>query len=254
MTQEFTDDDGFAGAQSSRLIKGVCLRWNDRNHWHDRDGLAVPLEMLLLGIREVLQRFNDGSAELIDNKPLPSPEDLNATIPKDEWRIGIDGKPEAPWQHTVAFYLANPATGETYTFASATTGAHMAFEHIRDAVTNMRALRGAKVLPLVRLSERPMKTKHGLRTRPHLEPIGWKHPGEDFATPPSPQAGPIPSSTAAPSEVHEPTPPPTEPISNPAPRRPKSSIDFTANDTLAAMCDRDSASMADKLNDESPWK
>ena len=247
---EFDD----SSSNNSRLIKGTRILWNNITHWHDRDGLAVPLEMLLREVRQVLQRWKDGRAEIIDRKPLPRPDELNSKIPVNEWEIGIDGKPTPPWQHTVAFYFINLATGGTYTYVSTTIGAHVAYDHICDAVGNMRALRGAKVLPLVHLSERPMRTKHGPRTRPHLEPVRWKMPGEDLPTPAARQIDPTPPPTAAPSNVHAPTPQATPPISKPTPRQPKSSINFTADDTLAAMRDVDPVSMADKLNDEIPWK
>jgi hypothetical protein len=208
---DFTDDDGFAGSQNSRLIKGTRVGWNDTKHWYDRDGLPLPSELMLISIRKVLRRWHDGRAEIIDTQPLPRLDDLNSKIPNDRWEIGIDGKPRPPWESTVVLYFIDLATGESYTFASATIGAHIAYDRICDAVRNMRALRGAKVLPLVHLSERPMNTKVGPRTRPHLEIVGWKYPGEDLSPAPQPDATPPP--TAAPSKVHEPTPPPTQPIS-----------------------------------------
>jgi hypothetical protein len=214
---EFTDDDGFSGSHNSQFIKGIRLGWNSTKHWNDRDGLAVPPEMFLKGIDEALRRWKDGKAEIIDTKPLPRPDDLNSKIPVNEWENGIDGKPTPTWQHIAAFYFINLSIGETYTYASATKGAHFAYEHIRDAVANMRALQSERMKPLVRLSERPMKTKFGPRTRPHLEIIGWKSLGEDglpLPTPPTPRAGPTPPSAASSSTV--PTP---QPIS-PAPRRP----------------------------------
>ena len=254
---ELNENDGFSGSHNSRLIKGIRLVWNDTKHWHDRDGLAPPSPMLLLGLREVLQRWKEGKAEIIDTKPLPSVEDLNSTIPVNEWQIGIDGKSTPPWAHTVAFYLINLATGETYTYVSATIGAHIAYDNVREAVTNMRALRGAKVLPLVHLTDRPMKTKFGRRTRPHLEIVGWKYPGEDILAlpmPPTPQlSGPATPSTPSPSTVPSSTPQPAPPASNPAPRQPKPSVNLTANDTLAAMNDVKPVLMSEELNDGIPW-
>jgi hypothetical protein len=249
---EFNDDDGFGGSHNSRLIRGIRVSWNRTQHWHDRDGVAVPSEMFLVSVREFLQRWKDGRPEIIDAKPLPRADDLNSAIPVSDWQIGIDGQPTPPWQHTVAFYFINLASGETYTFASSTVGAHIAYDRICDAVTNMRALRGAKVSPLVHLSERPMKTNFGPRTRPHLEIVGWKYPGEDLS--PAPQPDPTPPSTASPSTVPPPTSQPTQPMSNPTPRQPKPSVNVRGNGTLAAMGDVDPVSMAEELNDKIHWK
>jgi hypothetical protein len=253
MAQDF-NDDGFSGSHSSQFIKGIRVGWNNTKHWHDADGVELRGEMLVLGISECVRRYKDGKWEIIDTKPLPCPDDLNSKIPVSEWQIGIDGKPRPPWEHTVAVYLINTATGEVFTFVGATTGARIAYEHIRDAVATKRFLQGAKVVPLVRLSERPMRTKFGPRTRPHFEIVGWKSPPEDGPPLPTPPPiSPTPPSAASPSTGHSPTPQPT-PTSNPTTRQPKSSINFTANDTLAAMRDINPVSTADKLNDERPWE
>ena len=42
----------------------------------------------------------------------------------------------------------------------------------------MRMVRGARVMPLVNLGERPMKTKFGMKTRSHFEIVDWKTPGD----------------------------------------------------------------------------
>jgi hypothetical protein len=77
---EFTDDDGFSSSNNSRFIKGTLLSWNNTKHWHDRDGLALPSELLRIGPREVLRRWSDRRAELLDTKPLPCPDALNSKL------------------------------------------------------------------------------------------------------------------------------------------------------------------------------
>jgi hypothetical protein len=54
--------------------------------------------------------------------------------------------------------------------------------------------------------------------------------------------------------VPPPTPQPTAPITNPAPRKPKPSVNFTSNDTPSALGRVNPGSMAGELNDEIPWK
>jgi hypothetical protein len=104
---------------------------------------------------------------------LPKVAELNDRIPKKEWEKGIDGKPRPPWEHCVVLYLLCEATAEKFTYASATIGAHIAVEELKDRVTWMRKLRGATVCPLVKLSSKPFKTKFGMRTRPHFQIVGW---------------------------------------------------------------------------------
>jgi hypothetical protein len=138
---EPVDNDGFSGSlNSGRVGKGLFLRWNDSQHWLDRDGLTPPSPLLAVAVNGNLQRWRGNKSEKIVDKPLPDPEMLNSTIPVSEWEKGVDGKPRPPWAHTVVVYLVNLATGETYTYSSATAGAHIAWNRLREAVITMRML------------------------------------------------------------------------------------------------------------------
>jgi hypothetical protein len=200
----FGDDDGFTGTLISggRVLKGMLLKWSDSAHWVDRDGLPPPSPLLVVAIAECLQRWRGGRAQTITDKPLPNPDQLNAAVPESEWEPGIDGKPRPPWEHVVVIYLVDPARGTFYTYMAGTIGAHMMWDHLREQVMTMRALRGVKCMPLVTLSERPMKTSFGMRHRPFLEIVDWRTPGAPGAAltaSPSPQiAGPATPQSAAP--------------------------------------------------------
>jgi Family of unknown function (DUF5906) len=74
------EDDGFSGSlKSGRLLKGALIKWNDNNHWADRDGLTPPSPLLVVAINEILQKWKDGKADIINEKPLPS---VNARLPR----------------------------------------------------------------------------------------------------------------------------------------------------------------------------
>jgi hypothetical protein len=257
------DDDGFHGSPNSgRLLKGSYLKWTDANHWIDRDGLAPPSPLLVIAIDEALQRWKDNKADVIRDKPLPDPEELNSTIPTSEWERGNDGQLRKPWAHVVIVYLVNPTTGEIYTYTAPTIGAHIAYDTLNEAVTTMRVLRGTRVLPVVSLSERPMKTNFGMRRRPHFEIIGWKTPGDDtkaVATKPASQlSGPtlVPQETPpAPTPPAASTPATPSPVSNPAQpyqAKPKPPVKL-ANETLEAMGNVKPVTTSEILNDELPW-
>jgi hypothetical protein len=185
---------------------------------------------------------------------------LNAAIPQSEWETGLDGQPSQPWKYTVVIYFINPATGELYTYMHHTVGAIIAFNHLKEAVVAMRILRGSRVLPVVNLSERPMRTKFGQKLRPHLEIVSWKTPGGETPTPaipsrPTPQIpGPTSAPTSAPTSTPAPTPTPTTPVS-PAtsslaqPREPKQPVNL-ADYTLAVMGDVKPVTPSEELNDE----
>ena len=220
------DNDGFSRSLiTDRLIKGTVAKWNDQKGWHDRDGLPLPSPMFVVGINTALQRWQNRHADTILDKPLPDANALNATIPMTEWELDLNGKPRPPWELTYAIYMIDLATGAAYTFVNSTAGARICFEQLQESVAIMRALRGSKVLPLVRLEQRPMKTSFGMRSRPHLQIIDWRTPGSDSGPRLSPQS-PSPQLTgpAAPAAASTPTvappvapaPPTTPPTAPPA--------------------------------------
>jgi hypothetical protein len=150
-----------------------------------------------------LRRWKDGHPDEIVDHPLPDPDELNAAIPMSEWELGVDGKtPRPPWEYTFKVSLVNLNTGEFFVFASATVGAGIAYDKLRDAVIAMRALRGGEpVVPVVRLSSKPMKTRYGMKSRPSFDIIDWKTPSGPAALPIAPLQlpnGAAPSSSALP--------------------------------------------------------
>jgi hypothetical protein len=201
LTRNQDNDDGFSGSVTGgdKLIKGQILRWNETNGWTDRDGLRPPEVLLGLACTDALQRWKDKKSENITTKPLPDYTALNAAIPQQEWELGIDGKPRPPWQHVYVVYLIDPTSAGFYTYLNSTIGARIAWDNLRERVITMRALRGAKVVPLVRLGHRPMKTNFGMKHRPDFEIMDWRRLGAEQAIGAPEQqriAGPKPTSAA----------------------------------------------------------
>jgi hypothetical protein len=226
------DDDGYSGSLTSgRLIKGQLLRWNESNGWFDRDGLQPPEILLAVALSEALQCWKGKKpVETITAKPLPDVNDLNETVPKSEWELGLDGKPKPPRQHQVIVYLIDPASGGFFTYLNSTIGARIAVDQLREKVITMRALRGARVVPVVKLAHRPMKTAFGMKHRPEFEVVEWRHWGGDggaIAAPRAPQLS-GPAST--------PTPKPT-----------------TAEQTITGMGNVRPVTAKEFVDDEIPW-
>jgi hypothetical protein len=235
-------DDGFSGTLGSNR-RGTYLRWNDSLHWQDRDGSKPPSPLLVGAVDEALQRWANKVPTLLTDKPLPDADDINAQIPTTEWERGIDNQPVPPWKHVVIVILADPGTGSLYKYVSPTAGAHIAFDLLKEAVITVRSLRGIRVLPLVNLTERPMKTKFGVKMRPHFQVIDWKAPpGEDGKAVPA-QAAPPQLSAPAPSSA-------------PTPKaRPKSPVPLS-DYTLAVMGSPKPVTTEELLNDsldDLPW-
>jgi hypothetical protein len=247
MANELVNHDPEAGSGFSltkgRLLRGSFLKWADATGWLDRDGLKPPSPMLVLATDDALQKWKDNKAEVIRDKPLPNPDDLNAAIPQSEWERGIDGEPRKPWSHVVVVYLVNIVSGELYTYIASTTGAHVCFDTLNESIMTMQLLRGSNCTPLVNLSDRPMKTSFGMRKRPHFEIVDWKTPGG------GPKAVPVQPATPQLSGPAEATPAPankpSRPVAKPAVK--------LASETLNAMGNVKPATTGEVLNDEIPW-
>jgi hypothetical protein len=242
-----TGDDDFS-ATGPRRVRNFA-RWNDKVKWVDRDGVAMPSPVLVLGCDELVRRWVDKVPEDIyatSDRPLPDPEELNAMIPMDQWDKDPDGKPKPPWAHYVSALLVDPTTAESFLYTASTIGAHMAVDGLNEAVLTMRRLRDDKCVPLVELTERPMKMKYqknGLR--PHFKIVDWKLPGGRRNPPitknsPPQISGPA-TPAAPPQEESEPT------------KASKPTIDIAGTETLGAMSSLKPVTSSELMNDDIPF-
>ena len=102
----------------------------------------------------------------------------------------------------------------------------------------MRALRGARVVPVVRLTHRPMKTAFGMKHRPEFEVIEWRQWGGGGSA----ISGPATPQLTGPTSESPPEP-------TPAPQAAKA----PAEQTIAGMQPVKPVSMAEFIADEIPW-
>jgi hypothetical protein len=190
------------------------LKFKNEGHYEELDGTVFSGqdESLAYGTSRRLRRW-------IDNKPeyqLPKPgellqdtaDELNAAIPKEQWPIGLTGQPEAPWKPVYAVHLLRIRDGGLFVLEHDTTGQRICIGQFSEQVEVMRRLRG-NVLPIVRLGNKPMKTKFGLRLRPHLEIVAWRQISGDGT--PAPQIEPPKNSGSStePAEIGKPVKPMT---------------------------------------------
>jgi hypothetical protein len=245
-------DDGFGGSITSGFIRGQILRWSDTGGWADRDGLRPPQELLVLACHEALRRWKGKRAESITAKPLPDSKELNAAIPVTEWELGIDSKPRPPWEHVAIVQLIDPCTAGLFTYLNSTIGAHIAWDVLREKVRTMRALRGERVLALVRLSTRPMKTTNfGMKTRPEFEIVGWRLLGGGSGNVAG-GSGPKPIEGPKAIENWPPATPPAE--SRPAENGPPQKKPLAAADAaLSTMEEVSFPSLSEEMDDTVSW-
>jgi len=159
-----------------KLIRGDLIKVNDGKATR-RDGTTPPAELLVTGVIIANRRWSE--QKVIDvavdgpNEPLANVDELNAAIPQETWEKGLDGKPRAPWERVVGFYLTDTKEAGSYTWMNSTYGARLAFERLRERIGNMTRIRGRAVAPIVRIGGKPMKTNFGTRTRPEFEVVSW---------------------------------------------------------------------------------
>jgi hypothetical protein len=190
----------FDGADYGQPIKGTILkcidgRWSAKDSTTLRDGE----QFLILSTISMLQHWADGlPSETILKKPgqpFPDVDELNNQIPQETWEKGLDGKPRPPGQRQWVVYLVRVSDdGSMFTFLNSTFGARLAVQKLAGQVIAMRTLSGARVLPLVTLAAKPMKTKFGEKMRPHFEIVDWREFGRDGE--PAPQIHHKPSGSA----------------------------------------------------------
>jgi hypothetical protein len=136
------------------------------------------------------------------------------------------------------------------TYLNSTTGAHIAWDLLREKVITMRALRGARVVPVVKLTDRPMKTFVGMKKRPKFEIVGWKQLGGDTGSSlPAPQSPQLPGPAIAPTQKSE--EPKTEPTPDPKPK--PESKPSVADATLSALEEVSRPRMSEVMADRIPW-
>jgi hypothetical protein len=83
-------DNGFCGDFSPpQQLRGEIAKWDKEHGWHDTDGLPLPSTMLVVGTDTLLVRWHPEREE-IREKPLPDPAMLNAAIPREQWRMGLN--------------------------------------------------------------------------------------------------------------------------------------------------------------------
>jgi hypothetical protein len=131
--------------------------------------------LLAVGTETWIRRWKDKQViDEIKDKPLPKLDDLNASIPKNEWEIGLDGiTPRKPHERVHRVDFLNLDTGEHTNFISATSGAARAVSQLKDQVKWMRRMRGSGVVPQVTLGWAPFKIGFGMKKRPDFKVAAW---------------------------------------------------------------------------------
>jgi hypothetical protein len=179
---------GWDGESETRsIVQGRIIKCVDGIWTHADDGTRVPesARLLAIGTLVTLTHWQNQKPveELVGSpgQPLPSIDDLNDQIPQEEWEMGLDGKPRAPWVKNFVVYLVDEDSADKYTFKNSTAGAMRAVAELKDRVSTKSYLVGGPALPVVQLSSREMQTRFGRKIRPHFKVIDWRNAGAPAA-------------------------------------------------------------------------
>jgi hypothetical protein len=155
-------DKWFASTSKAPMLKGLELIVDDRRRivvqW-GKEPLSGP----------VAQR------QLAQGEKFPDFTALNNSVPKSEWRVGLNGAPAGPWEGQNVLEFIDEKTLDHYAWPSKvdTVGATICVREIVEKVQWMRRFRGELVKPVVELSDCFMPTQYGGRQRPHLIVKYW---------------------------------------------------------------------------------
>jgi hypothetical protein len=146
----------------------------DNGKWTDSTGTELPRErkyMVLFTTRKNVRFHEEGPPEVVSIKPgeqLPDVNELNKKISQQQWRTGLDGKPQPPWSRWYIVVFLDVQNAQLYTHANNTYGARLATLRLEERINWKRALVGVEVAPLIQLRDAPMKTSYGPRRRPEF--------------------------------------------------------------------------------------
>ena len=251
---------------AGRSLPGNNGKWDSENGWTDRDGVPLPATpMLVVYMCTMVRRWLNHRPVDYTKHPLPNVDELNATIPRP-WPLGLDGKEEPPFALHWGISVCDPITGQIHAIVNKTAGQRIMFETLSEQILVTQMFRGTNVAPVVMLEHRPMKTKVGLKSRPHLRVIDWKVLGggesgtlpsqtppllgasASASTPTPMTAAPATSTTTAAAPAATPTPGPA-PAPNPTPEKPKS-----AAEALDRFASAKPVTTSEVINDQlPPW-
>jgi hypothetical protein len=177
----------------------VTFNATTQGFWFYRDGAPVRRApwIAVQCRKEAVLWCDKKIIDRVDESESPDLDALNSAIPQKDWEEGFDDEPKPPWQMQYSIYFVNPETGEKIISANSTFGQKAAYADLKDKVQFRRRYRGEHVVPVVELSSRTMKTRFGLKPRPHFEVLEWQHFGPPAAPAIAAPTGPVPKISPA---------------------------------------------------------
>jgi hypothetical protein len=186
-----TKNDGWVTVpdSSSSLLRDTHIKFVTGNFCYGKTSEPLPadLELVVMGVVTLWQRWRKGRPDDHRITQLgqhhPEREELPDQDPAD-WEPGLDGKPQDCWRDARLLYLADPRTGQSFTFTTDSWGGRTAIGELKSQIANMRIVH-ASAVPVVRLCSEPMKTRFGRKPKPMFQVVDWRR--TDTTSPPTQQ-------------------------------------------------------------------
>jgi hypothetical protein len=188
-------DDSVEGEDEdrSRLIQGERIKFTNEATWvlaSNGEKLPADLELVVCNILRVVQKWPVEPGPpleehvLLPGEKVPDLKKRNEETPQSEWREGPDGQMHGPWQFQYVLYLFAEGQTARYTWCTGTIGGAVNIRELAERTNFMRKYKGAKVYPVVTLSDAFMQTRFGGRQRPNFIYKRWvEFGGSDPALP-----------------------------------------------------------------------
>jgi hypothetical protein len=177
----------FGGA---KLVKYVT------DHFATREGEVIgpEHELVALGLKKLVQKFV--GKQLVDTiivpdgERVPDIEAMNQAAPREEWGVGLDGKPQGPYVLVLVLKLLNPLNMDRFAFVTNSKGGCIAIGDLTDKTKIMRRFRGPDIAPVITLGTTPFRIArlNITRKRPDFKVLRWIKLGDGGGNLPAPDA------------------------------------------------------------------
>ena len=209
---EMPESDGFDTCLDGSTAP--ILKFTNDHRWVLRDGTEISStrEFIVVAVRRHIVKWPTGGGRpevtpLKPQEPVPDIEELNASVPVEEWRPDPGGKLKGPYEFQYEAQLIDRITMDAYRFPTATAGGYQACGNLIQKTQRKRKLEGAAFMP----------TKFGGRQRPDLRVVRFERlgdgGGEALPAPTTVPALPNPTPIAAALDKFANNEKPTEPKS-----------------------------------------
>jgi hypothetical protein len=144
--------DGFGDSDpTSSPLRGPGVKFKDGDYYTFGNKIDVKDKTFaVVELKRGWQKLEKDCAPEYRMRKPGEPTPPQPEVPKEDWPLNLNGKPEHPWKSTHYLVLLDTATGEVSTFWSNTTGGRIAVAALNDQVDFMRRHR-PDAIPVIAL-------------------------------------------------------------------------------------------------------